>query len=84
MGLYIYKKEKGCEDVAPKLADNIKLINPKQTELVNMKDRINLEWVSGKWIPLCSKPKQYLDLYLIKSFEIFYKFMHTRKNAIDF
>ena len=47
MGLYIYKTEVGCEDVTPKLDDNIKMINAKQKELVNMKDRINLEWVSG-------------------------------------
>ena len=54
MGLYTYKTEVGCEDVTPKLDDNIKMINAKQKELVNMKDRINLEWVSGKWIPFCS------------------------------
>ena len=84
MGLYIYKKEKGCEDVTPKLDDNIKLINAKQKELVNMKDRINLEWVSGKWIPFCSKAKTTSEFITDLIIQDLLQVIHTRMNAIDF
>ena len=47
-GLDIYKQEVGCDDITPDLQDNVDLINEKQTELVEMKDNINLRWVPGK------------------------------------
>ena len=54
-GLDIYKQEVGCKDITPDLDDNVKLINQKQRELVEMKDRINLRWVPGKWVSFSSK-----------------------------
>ena len=47
-GLDIYKQELGCEHITPGLDDNVALINVKQKELVEMKDNINIRWVTGK------------------------------------
>ena len=47
-GLNIYKQELACKEITPDLDDNVALINVKQAELVEMKDNINISWVSGK------------------------------------
>ena len=46
--LNIYKQGLGCKEITPDLDDNAALINVKQAELVEMKDNINISWVSGK------------------------------------
>ena len=49
-GLDIYKQVRGCDDITPSLNSKIEQAKNLQQELLDLRDKVNLAWVPGKFL----------------------------------